>query len=152
MRLHPIDDSLDLARFQTVDRQLVDSVVLSTRQMYESVGSVFPWIGYLAEVSGQISGTCGFKGPPVDGAVEIAYFTFPGYENQGVATGMGESLIDIARHANASISILAQTLPDRNASHRVLEKLGFTATGLKHHENDGDVLEWGLCGHVPSTD
>ena len=152
MRLHPIDDGLDLATLQIADRQLVESIVSSTRQMYESLGSDFPWIGYLAEVSGQIAGTCGFKGPPADGAVEIAYFTFPGCENQGVATGMGESLIEIARHANASICVLAQTLLDRNASHRVLEKLHFTATGMKHHETDGDVLEWCLGEHASAPD
>jgi RimJ/RimL family protein N-acetyltransferase len=142
MRLHQIDDVLDLAALPIADRQLVDSVVSATRTMYESLGSVVPWVGYLAEVNGQIAGACGFKGPPTSGAVEIAYFTFPGFENQGVATAMGESLIRIARNANKSICILAQTLPDRNASHRVLEKLHFAATCLKFHETDGEVLEW----------
>ncbi|MEZ6137253.1 MAG: GNAT family protein [Pirellulaceae bacterium] len=152
MRLHPIDDRLDLATLKIEDRQLVGGVVSSTRQMYESVRSVPPWIGYLAEVGGQIVGACGFKGPPTDGVVEIAYFTFPGYEDQGVATRMGKFLIEIARHANASICVIAQTLPERNASHRVLEKLHFTATGMKHHPTDGDVLEWSLGEHGSAPD
>lgn len=152
MRLHPIDDGLDLSTLQIGDLQLVESVVSATRKMYTSVGSIAPWIGFLAEVGGQIVGTCGFKGPPVDGAVEIAYFTFPEFENQGIATRMAESMIEIARHTNGSIRVLAQTLPDRNASHRVLEKLRFNATCMKHHETDGHVLEWCLGENGTTSD
>ena len=137
-------DGLDLSTLQIGDLQLVASVISATKKMYTSIGSTAPWIGFLAEVGGQIVGTCGFKGPPVDGAVEIAYFTFPEFENQGMATRMAESMIEIARHTNESIRVIAQTLPDRNASHRILEKLQFTATGIKHHETDGNVLEWCL--------
>src|SRR5689334_19798066 len=39
-------------------------------------------LGYLVMEgeSQQMVGICSFKGPPVDGIIEIAYFTFPGYE------------------------------------------------------------------------
>jgi hypothetical protein len=38
--------------------------------------------------------------------------------------------------------VFAQTLPERNASHRILEKLGFEAVGTINHPEDGEVLEW----------
>jgi RimJ/RimL family protein N-acetyltransferase len=45
--------------------------------------------------------------------------------------------------------VAAQTLPERNASHRVLEKLGFEAVETVDHPEDGMVLEWQL---MPSGD
>src|SRR5262245_16391161 len=46
------------------------------------------WFGYFA-IEGetqQMVGACSFKGPPDDGALEIAYFTFPGFEGRGIGT------------------------------------------------------------------
>ncbi len=37
-----------------------------------------------------------------------------------------------------------QTVPERNASHRVLENLGFEPAGAVEHPEDGTVLEWRL--------
>jgi len=144
MQFYPIDDALDLASLPSSDRELVERVVSATLELYESNGAVPPWIGYLAEEDGQVVGTCGFKGPPQNGRVELAYFTFPKNEAHGVATRMGRELLQIAHKEDRCISVFAQTLPDRNASHRVLEKLGFAADGIVHHASDGDILEWSL--------
>lgn len=151
MKLHSIDVDTDLSKLQISNLQLVESIVSATKQMYTTVGSFTPWIGYLAEEGGWIVGACGFKGPPDDQAVEIAYFTFPEFENQGVATRMAESMIEIARLANPSMRVLAQTLPERNASHRVLEKLQFKVVGMKQHEIDGTVVEWCLDKSAASS-
>lgn len=151
MKLHSIDGDTDLSKLQISNLQLVESIVSATKQMYTTVGSFAPWIGYLAEEGGWIVGACGFKGPPDDQAVEIAYFTFPEFENQGVATRMAESMIEIARLANPSMRVLAQTLPERNASHRVLEKLQFKVVGMKQHEIDGKVVEWCLDKSAASS-
>ncbi len=38
----------------------------------------------------------------------------------------------------------AQTLPEKNASTRILEKLGFSFMGPVQHPEDGEVWEWRL--------
>lgn len=119
-----------------------EGVLQATSELYDSVGFLPPWICYVAVISGRVVGTCGFKAAPVDGRVEIAYFTFPGYEGRGVATQMARQLLTIARDAQQDLTVAAQTLPERNASHRVLEKLGFTCKGSLEHPEDGTVLEW----------
>jgi [ribosomal protein S5]-alanine N-acetyltransferase len=119
-----------------------EGVLAATSELYASAGHVPPWICYVAVVNDRIVGTCGFKAAPSDARVEIAYFTFPGYEDKGIATQMARHLISIARDADAHIIVAAQTLPARNASHRVLEKLGFTRIRAVQHPEDGLVLEW----------
>jgi [ribosomal protein S5]-alanine N-acetyltransferase len=109
---------------------------------YDAVGFDPPWIGYIAVANELPVGACGFKSAPRGGRVEIAYFTFPGYEGSGVGTQMARTLISIARDASADVLLVAQTLPARNPSHRVLEKLGFTCVGAVEHPDDGSVLEW----------
>lgn len=125
-----------------------EGVLLATSQLYDSVGFRLPWICYVAMTSGIVVGTCGFKAAPMNGRVEIAYFTFPGYEGKGVATQMARQLLLIARDAEQNLVVAAQTLPNRNASHRVLEKLGFVCKGSLQHPEDGTVLEWQSSGRV----
>ncbi len=125
-----------------------EGVLQATSELYESVGFQPPWICYVALTNDGVVGTCGFKAPPRDGRVEIAYFTFPGQEGKGVATQMARQLLLIAQEAQQGLIVAAQTLPDRNASHRVLEKLGFTCKGSLEHGEDGTVLEWQRSGLV----
>jgi RimJ/RimL family protein N-acetyltransferase len=117
-------------------------VLQATSQLYRTAGFQHPWICYVAVTNDKLVGTCGFKGPPLNGSVEIAYFTFPGYEDKGIATQMARQLLSIARDAQPDVIVTAQTLPERNASHRVLEKLGFSCRGSLQHPEDGLVLEW----------
>jgi RimJ/RimL family protein N-acetyltransferase len=113
----------------------------STVAMYPEGSAPLPWVGYLAEEQGVLVGTCAFKTPPVEGAVEIAYFTFPTHEGRGVATRMATGLIEIAGE-NGATRIKAQTLPQANASTHILEKLGFYLVGAVMHPEDGEVWEW----------
>jgi hypothetical protein len=119
-------------------------VMKSSAAMYRTTGCQPPWIGYLAVDGAGCVGTCAFKSPPLEGRVEIAYFTFPGNEGRGVATAMVKALIELAKRASSSIRIFAQTLPQPNASTRVLEKLGFERTAEIDHPEDGKVWEWEL--------
>lgn len=123
-------------------------VLVATSGLYESAGYSPPWICYVSVASDRIVGTCGFKAAPAHGRVEIAYFTFPGYEGKGIATQMARQLVSMARDANPDVIVAAQTLPERNASHRVLEKVGFHCVGSLQHPEDGVVLEWRKNGSV----
>jgi RimJ/RimL family protein N-acetyltransferase len=118
------------------------AVVGATAEMYRNTGFKPPWTGYLALSGEQIVGTCAFKAAPSGGAVEIAYFTFPGHEGQGVATAMARQLIDMAYAADRSLKIIAHTMPVRNASNAVLGKLGFLLLGDYEDPADGTVWEW----------
>jgi ribosomal-protein-alanine N-acetyltransferase len=116
----------------------------ATVQLYERVGFVPPWISYLAVSGSSAVGICGFVSAPQPDGVEIAYFTFPPHQGSGIATAMANTLVDIARGADRRLIVKAHTLPERNASHRVLEKLGFAAAGCIVHPVDGVVLLWRL--------
>lgn len=117
-------------------------VLRGTAEMYKTTGYHPPWVGYLAVHRGHCVGTCAFKTPPVEERVEIAYFTFPGHESRGMATAMASRLVEIALSESPSLRVCAQTLPEQNASTRVLEKLGFRRVAEIHHPQDGRVWEW----------
>ena len=115
-----------------------------TAMLYRETGFDPPWIGYLAVDEGVCIGTCAFKCAPSAGSVELAYFTFPGHEGRGLATRMCRALVALAHAAQPGIVITAQTLPERNASTRVLEKSGFRLDREFDHPEDGPVWEWRL--------
>jgi len=112
--------------------------------VYQQHGFQRPWIGYLAEEDSQVVGMCGFKSPPQDGRVEIAYGATPGNEGRGIATQMARQLVQVVRDAEKDITVVAQTLPEEGASTAILRKLGFVLTGTVNDPEDGDVWEWCL--------
>ena len=114
----------------------------ATAGFYQATGFEEPWISYLAVDGSAAVGICSFKSRPIDGRVEIGYFTFPQFQGRGIATAMAAELIAIAATHDPGVLVTAQTLCERNASHRVLEKLGFRAVGTVEHPEDGTVLEW----------
>lgn len=124
--------------------EVAREVFRATAELYGTVGFEEPWIGYLALADETPVGSCGFKSPPRDGRVEIAYFTFQAFEGRGLASAMAAELVAMARRHESSVVVAAQTLPERNASHRVLEKLGFRHVKTMHHPEDGTVWEWQL--------
>lgn len=103
-----------------------------------------PWIGYVSVSEGRVVGGGGFKGPPGNNRVEIAYYTLPDAEGRGFATATAWELIQIAQRAAARIRITAQTLPVDNASNSVLKKLGFALAGTASDSEVGEVWEWQL--------
>jgi [ribosomal protein S5]-alanine N-acetyltransferase len=123
---------------------LAAEVVQATRQLYRTVGYEVPWIGYLALENGICVGSCGFKSPPQNNRVEIAYFTFPGHESRGMATRMASELIRLALDKRPTVTVVAQTLPEESASTSVLKKLQFRLVGTVEHPEDGPVWEWQL--------
>lgn len=115
-----------------------------TRAMLEACPRDVPWGAYLvADVdTRELVGTCAFKDAPnAEGEVEIAYHTYPGFEGRGYARAMAARLLEIAKSAKR---IVAHTLPQANASTRVLERLGFARTGEIHDAHDGLIWRWEL--------
>ncbi len=126
-------------------QELVREVARQTQALVERQGEQNPWGGYLAidPATRTVVGTCAYKGPPGrDGVVEIAYFTFPEHEGQGYATAMGSELRALAAGATIVKTVRAHTLPQHNASCRVLEKLGFSRIGEVVDPEDGPVWRW----------
>jgi [ribosomal protein S5]-alanine N-acetyltransferase len=90
-----------------------------------------------------VVGKCGFKGPPVeDGVVEIAYGILPGYQGKGYATEAAEALTAFAFQSASVRVVRAHTLPESNASTRVLTKCGFRHVGEVIDPEDGLVWRW----------
>jgi RimJ/RimL family protein N-acetyltransferase len=114
------------------------------QRWYEQVGWQAPWHGYVAVADGLAVGGGGFKEPPKDGRIEIAYFTVPACERRGYATRTARELIAIARRTDPALAIAAQTLPEENASTAILRKLGFRLDGPIVHPEDGVIWEWRL--------
>lgn len=122
--------------------EVAASLVASTVQLYSQRGYLEPWVGYLAIEEGNCVGAGGFTSPPVDGVVEIAYFTFPHFEGRGIATRMVQGLITTAQHRDPSVRIIAYTLTEENASNHILKKLGFAFAGAIDHPDDGKIWKW----------
>ena len=93
--------------------------------------------------SGAVIGSAGFTGPPdASGTVEIAYGIVPGFQGQGYATEVAAALVQFAlAHSDVRL-IRAHTLPEANASTRVLTKCGFQNTGTVLAPDDGPVWRW----------
>ncbi len=122
----------------------VKQMVKANQDFYRTIGFRPPWVAYLAEEEGGIVGTCGFKGAPDPDRVEIAYHCFPDHEGSGVATRMAAQLVLLAKAQDPTLRITAQTLPEANASTRVLAKNGFVQMGEVTDDEVGRAWEWEL--------
>jgi RimJ/RimL family protein N-acetyltransferase len=88
-------------------------------------------------------GRCGFKGPPAgDGVVEIAYGVDSEHRGKGYATEAAEALVIFAFGSDRVRVVRAHTLPQANASTRVLAKCGFRYIGEVIDPEDGLVWRW----------
>ena len=89
------------------------------------------WLHYalLSEpVPPVLVGSVGYKGPPVDGVVEIGYSVVRSQRRRGLATEAAGALVEAAWRRGAR-EVLAHTLPDGAPSIGVLRKLGFERVG-----------------------
>lgn len=143
MKFIPVkSDSHELLEFRKIP--IVEDVVTSVLQMYSTNGHLpqEPWVTYLCVKDNRVIGTCAFKSPPQNGQVEIAYYVFPEYEGNGLGTFFAAFLISQARLALPEVRIMAETLPENNASTRILERLNFEKLGEYLHPEDGKVWQW----------
>lgn len=127
------------------DRDLALDAIRRNEEFVRSTEAPADWGAFLAVDRGTRSavGTCAFKGgPDLEGAVEIAYLTFPSCRGHGYATAMAGALTHKAVASGKVLRVVAHTLPEANPSTRVLEKTRFEKTGLVHDPEDGDVWRW----------
>lgn len=105
-----------------------------------------PWrfgFAVIDRASSLVIGTAGFKGPPNDqGSAEVAYAIVPAFEGKGYATEALGGLVRFAFKDERVHSLYAHTLPENNASTRVLTKNGFTKLGEVMDPDDGRVWRW----------
>ena len=86
----------------------------------------------------ELVGWGGFKGPPKDGVVEVGYEIAAARRGRGLATAATKAMVAEALADDRVTAVIAHTLPERNASSRVLEKAGFAHVGLA--AEDGEVV------------
>jgi ribosomal-protein-alanine N-acetyltransferase len=120
----------------------IEAKCTATADLYRRVGFVEPWVGYVAVDAGSAVGGGAFVGPPRENRVEIAYYTLKEFEGRGFATQTAAGLVAIARRSLPGIVITAFTLPEQNASTRILQRLGFELFGDARDPDAGDVWEW----------
>jgi [ribosomal protein S5]-alanine N-acetyltransferase len=88
-------------------------------------------------------GSAGYKGAPdAKGCVEIAYGMAPAYWGRGYATDAARGLVEYAFADPRVVIVCAHTLPEPNASTRVLAKCEFIKTGEVVDPEDGLVWRW----------
>jgi [ribosomal protein S5]-alanine N-acetyltransferase len=88
-------------------------------------------------------GNAGFKGAPdASGCVEIGYAVATEYQRKGHATDAANQLLEYAFADPRVTMVRAHTLPETNASTRVLAKCGFTKTDEIIDPEDGPIWRW----------
>jgi len=114
--------------------------------LLESSSAQDPWIhGFCIVNDDSVQvGLGSFKGPPVDGIVEIAYAVAPKYQGNGYATAAARALAANAFESGQVSTVRAHTLPDGIASQRVLLKSGFSKVGEVVESDDGLVWRFEL--------
>ena len=158
IRLIRIDDDLRRVVEETSDdfanvygasmaesKPIIREVVSQTLALLMKAPRAPEWGGYLVtdEEQAVVIGTCGFThGPEANGTVEIAYFTFPEFEGRGYATAMARELLNRGLQSGTVREVIAHTLPEHNASTRVLEKVGLHLVGEASDAEVGKVWQW----------
>ena len=146
MELLPIKET-SVENAELIRDPLCGETISMTIDFYKKVGFVQPWIGYLAKQNDDLVGAAGFKGPPINGMVEIAYGTFEKFQKQGIGTAICKQLVELSLMTDPSVKISARTLPEKNFSTRILEKNNFIFKGTVNDPEDGEVWEWVFEGN-----
>ncbi|MBD2105491.1 GNAT family N-acetyltransferase [Nodosilinea sp. FACHB-13] len=99
----------------------------TTNEPADANSGLTHWRGYffIWPAGGVLVGNGGFNGPPDrSGTVEIGYEIAADYWNRGFATEAAQRMIDYAFAQREVQTVVAHTLAEKNASNRVLQKVG----------------------------
>ena len=105
----------------------------------EPRGSVWGTRLFVTDDPPELVGWGGFKGPPRDGVVELGYEIAEARRSRGLATAATRAMVAEAFADERVSAVIAHTLAERNASNRLLEKLGFQFDG---QAEQGDEIVW----------
>jgi ribosomal-protein-alanine N-acetyltransferase len=141
MELLPIKEHLHQNKEFNTNPDCMESIGMCI-DFYKKVGFNPPWICYYVQLDGQLVGGAAFKGKPVNGKVEIAYVTFPQYQQKGVGTQIANTLVNLALKTAPGVIVMACTLAEENHSARILRKNNFKLLGAIMDEEDGELWEW----------
>ena len=141
MILLPIKEHLKENQEFTSNPDCQESIYMSI-DFFKRIGYNPPWISYYVEQDGKLVGAAAFKGKPVNNKVEIAYGTFPAFQNQGIGTKIAGALVQLSLKTDPSVIITARTLMEENYSARILRKNNFKLLGIIMDDEDGEVWEW----------
>jgi ribosomal-protein-alanine N-acetyltransferase len=103
---------------------------------------------FLAGDPPELVGWGGFKRPPKDGVVELGFEIAEARRGRGLATAATQAMLAEAFAAERVTAVIAHTLPERNASNRVLEKAGFQFEA--EAQEDGEVV-WRFSRTRPAS-
>jgi RimJ/RimL family protein N-acetyltransferase len=94
---------------------------------------------FVADDPQRLVGWGGFKGPPGDGTVELGYEIAESCRRRGYATAAVQAMVAEAFADERVTAVTAHTLPERNPSNLLLERLGF---GFDGEVVQGDEVTW----------
>lgn len=137
----PISHELE---FDCTNYDAVSEVLMPVIEATLDRNNVQPWSGYLALTKDEeVVGICAFKSPPDENdQIELAWFTFPPYENQGHGTRMARYLVESANQLSPASTLIAHTEPEVGPSSKICERIGFTNQGQVDLPEEGPVWRW----------
>lgn len=141
MELIPIKETIE-DNEEFINHPRCREILQMSVDFYKKIGYTAPWVGYFAQQNGELVGSAGFKGAPINGTIEIAYGTFEEFQNQGMGTEICKQLVEISLKTDPSIKITARTLENSGFSAKILTKNHFKALGIVIDPEDGEVWEW----------
>ena len=102
------------------------------------------WWSYLPVLkkTKTLLGSCGYKGEPINGMVEIGYEVTEAYRGWGLATEMAKALIKNAFSDDGVMYVQAHTLAVENESASVLLKCGIQKMEELEDPNDRKIWRW----------
>jgi ribosomal-protein-alanine N-acetyltransferase len=136
------DDALARALGHDVTRGRMNfrEALPATRNALAASPGSSPWGArlFLSGEPPELIGWGGFKGSPEGGVVEIGYEIAESRRGRGLATAAARAMVAEAFADEQVMSVIDHTLPERNASNRVLEKVGFSYDG--DDREDGELV------------
>jgi ribosomal-protein-alanine N-acetyltransferase len=103
------------------------------------------WVYLFLDDSGQLVGSGGYHGPPVDEAVEIGYEIARDFRRNRLGTSAVVALVVKAFDSNQVQTVVAKTEVKTNPSVQILEGIGFRLVGTIYDEDyDENQWEWRL--------
>jgi len=98
---------------------------------------------WLIVAGDEVVGLCSYKQPPSnDGKVEIGYGIAAGKRDRGYASRAVRAMLEHARRDHTISVVVAATASANIVSQRVLERNGFSRTGVSYDPDDGELISW----------